>query len=153
MGTSIFNSIGTDRQANPAIMPFVIPKVVFFFPPVARPYIQNLFPRQSGMPCGALQRFCRARFYASHATATEAFHRWRTTRKFDVGENRAQSNPGAKGARDQLTVASHPTQAGSCRSRFVGKVSIHIYRICTIRSRQRPRSKPSASDFIRQRRG
>jgi hypothetical protein len=88
-----FQSIGADRRANSAVMPLVILKVVFLFPLITCPHIQDLFTWQSWIPCVAFQCFCRAGFYAAITTPAEISLYWRPTRKFNVGENGSQSNP------------------------------------------------------------
>ncbi len=146
-------SVGADRRANAAVVPLVIPEIVFLFPVVAGPDIQDLFPRQSRNPCVAFQCLCGAGFYAARTTTAEASLHRGTTREFHVGEDGSQSNPWTERARDQLTMETDPAQPRSRGCRFVGEISFDRDRIGSIRGGQRSGTKPSGFDFGCQRCG
>lgn len=142
-----FQSIRADCRANSAVVPLVIPEVVFLFPLITCPYIQYLFARQSWIPCLAFQCFCRAGFHTALTTTAEASLYWWSTRQFNVGENGSQSNPWSEPARDKLTMTTHSAQPRSRCDSFVGKVPFDLNRIGTTRSRQQFGSKTSGFDF------
>lgn len=128
-------------------MPVMKLEIMLLLPLITGPNIQYRFSRQSGHPCLAVERLGRAGFDATPATAAEVFLHRAICGKIEIGENSAQSHPGAKRPGDQLAMAANPSQPRPGGSGFLGKVALDVDRIRARRRSQSQGAKPSAFDF------
>lgn len=146
-------AVRADRSADAAVVSAVKPGEVGLFVAVAGGSVEDLVPGSAGRPGRPRKGAGRTGIHASGAGPAKGAGNRGPAGERHVGEDGAQTDPGAERAGDKLAVTADPADARSGGGGFVGKVPPDGLQVGPFGCGQRPGGVPVALDFLSQSHG